>query len=127
MIMRKNPNRPVNEVSQSFNDGFVRVYTVIDVAEPGYSPKKSLSQKIRLNYQERTYGITRLYTSRQNQVEIKRVIRCQRRPDVSSQDIAITEDGAQYEIDAVNPIMETYPPCMDLTLKTVKQKYEVPS
>lgn len=70
-------------------------------------------------------GINRLYSGRQNQVEIQRVLRVMWVDGVTSQDRAITEDGEQYRIDSVQNVLDVYPSCMDLTLAKVEQKYEV--
>lgn len=121
----KKPNRPSHEVTQPYNDGLVTVYAQEDKAKPGYRPGPMLVKKGVLRYQERTLGITRLYSGRQNQVEIQRILRVPWRPGVSSQDVAVTQDGKQYRIDLVQRVSDVYPPSMDLTLAKVEQKYEV--
>ena len=122
--MRKTPFRPNNEISQQFNDGMVKIYTVTDVAEVGYQPKEMLEPKYSLAFEERALGINRLYLSRQNNAEIKRVIRVQR-VSISSQDVVITHDGKQYRIDTVQAVQGVYPPSLDLSLKAIEQKFEV--
>lgn len=121
----KTPNRPTHEITQSFNDGIVEIYSVQDGAAPGYRPVPMLVRKGALRYQERYLGINRLYSGRQNQVDIQRILRVQKVPGVSNQDVAITEDGQQYRIDSVQNVLDVYPPCMDLTLAAVKERYEV--
>lgn len=121
----KTPNRPTHEITQSFNDGIVEIYSVQDGAAPGYRPVPMLVRKGTLRYQERYLGINRLYSGRQNQVDIQRILRVQKVPGVSNQDVAITEDGQQYRIDSVQNVLDVYPPCMDLTLAKVEQEYEV--
>lgn len=123
----KTPNRPTHEITQSFNDGIVEIYSVQDGASPGYRPVPMLVRKGTLRFQERYLGINRLYSGRQNQVDIQRILRVQKVPGVSNQDVAITEDGQQYRIDSVQNVLDVYPSCMDLTLATVKEKYEVKS
>lgn len=123
----KAPNRPSHEVSQPYPDGVVTVCRVEDVAKPGFQPVKRLAPKERLLYQERSLGLSRYYAGRQNQVEIQRVIRTPYRPGVSSQDVAVTQDGRQYRIDLVQRVQDVYPPSMDLTLAKVEQRWEVVS
>lgn len=123
----KAPNRPSHEVSQPYPDGVVTVCRVEDVAKPGFQPVKRLVPKERLLYQERSLGLSRYYAGRQNQVEIQRVIRTPYRPEVSSQDVAVTQDGQQYRIDLVQRVQDVYPPSMDLTLAKVEQRWEVVS
>lgn len=122
--MRKAPFRRTDEISQQYNDGVVKIYTVKDIAEPGYQPVAGLELRYTLRFQERVLGINRLYLSRQNQAEIQRVIRVQR-VDISSQDVAITHDGKQYRVDTVQAVADAYPPSLDLSLKAIEQKFEV--
>ena len=121
----KAPNRPSHEVSQPYPDGVVTVCRVEDVAKPGFQPVKRLAPKERLLYQERSLGLSRYYAGRQNQVEIERVIRTPRAGHVSSQDIAVTEDGQQYRVDLVQNVDSVWPACQDLTLAKIEQKYDL--
>lgn len=122
--MRKTPFRPTNEISQQYNDGVVKIYTVTDSAEPGRQVKEKLELKYTLAFEERALGINRLYLSRQNQAEVERVIRVQR-VNISTQDVAITHDGKQYRVDTVQAVQGVYPPSLDLSLRAVEQKFEV--
>lgn len=122
--MRKAPFRRTDEISQQYNDGVVKIYTVKDAAKPGYQPVTGLDLRYTLRFQERVLGINRLYLSRQNQAEIQRVIRVQR-VDISSQDVAITHDGKQYRVDTVQAVADAYPPSVDLSLKAIEQIFEV--
>ena len=117
------PTRPNNEISQSYNDGVVNIYTVTDGAEPGYQPKEQAEHKYTLRFADRALGISRIYLSRQNQAEIERVIRVPR-VSISPQDIAITHDGRKYRIDTVQEIVGIYPPSLDLSLRTLTQILE---
>lgn len=123
--MWRTPNRPNHEITESYNDGIVNIYAVQDGAAPGYRPVPVLVLVKRMRYQERYLGINRLYSGRQNQVDIQRIVRVQKVPGVSNQNVAITEDGQQYRIDSVQDVIGAYPPSLDLTLATVEQKYEV--
>ena len=122
--MRKTPFRPNNEISQQYNDGIVKIYTVTDGAKPGYQTRPQLKEKYKLAFEERALGINRLYLSRQNNAEIKRVIRVQR-VNISSQDVAITHDGKQYRVDSVQAVQGVYPPSLDVSLVAVEQNFEV--
>ena len=88
-------------------------------------PVEKLNLKVKLRYEEQRLGIQRYYSGRQNQAEIERVIRVPRAGKVSSQDVAITEDGHQYRIDMVQAAVDVYPACVDLTLARIDQNYEV--
>lgn len=124
----KAPYRPRdNQITQNFSDGVVTVYAVTDAAEPGYQPKPQLVQpaKAVLRYEEQRLGLQRYYEAQQNQVQIERVIRTPRAGHVSSQDVAITEDGRQYRIDLVQSADNVYPPSQDLTLAKIEQIFQV--
>lgn len=124
----KAPYRPRdNQITQNFSDGVVTVYAVTDAAAPGYQPKPQLVQppKAVLRYEEQRLGLQRYYEGRQNQVQIERVIRTPRAGHVSSQDVAITEDGRQYRIDLVQSADDVYPPSQDLTLSKIEQIFQV--
>lgn len=121
----KAPYRPSNEITQDYNDGLVQICNVTNAAEPGRQPVEQLTPKVNLCYEERSLGLQRYYSGKQNQVEVQRVIRTPRRKEVSSQDVAVTEDGVQYRIDLVQPVKDVYPPSMDLTLSRIDQNYDV--
>lgn len=114
----KAPSRPANEISQTYNDGIVNIFYAKNVAKPGYAPVEDLIPKISLRYEERKLGIQRYYEARQNQIKVQRVIRVPRvsRTPVTSQDVAITEDGKKYRIDLVQLVPNVYPVSDDLTL-----------
>lgn len=124
--MWKAPNRPRHEITQGYGDGMVTVYTVQNIAAPGLRSQEGLVKKITLRYEEQRLGIQRYYSGRQNQVEIQRVLRVPRAGNVSTQDVAITQDGKQYRIDLVQAVTDVYPPSVDLTLAKIEQQYEVP-
>lgn len=125
--MWQKPYRPKTNapVTQPLDDGMVTVYAVTDAAAPGMRPVEKLIAKVKLRYQEQRLGLQRYYAGQQNQVQIERVIRVPRAPGISSQDVAITEDGRQYRIDLVQSTLDVYPPCLDLTLAKIVQEFEV--
>lgn len=123
--MWRAPNRPNNEISQSFNDGVLTVYEQSDAAKPGYQPKPTLTKKITLRYEERKLGIQRYYSAAQNQQRIERVVRVPRTDKVNAQDVAKTHDGKQYRIELVQLVPDVFPPSVDLTLSRIEQIAEV--
>lgn len=122
--MRKVPFRPSNEISQSYNDGTVKIYSVSDSAPPGYQSKKKLQLRFTLQYEERALGITRIYQSKQANAEILRVLRVPR-VNISPQDVAIIHDGQAYEISTVQLVVDVYPPSLDISLKKLTHDLEV--
>lgn len=123
--MWKKPYRPAAEITQPYNDGIVTIYEVKNVAAPGYKPVEMLVGKAKLRYEERRTGLQRYYSAMQNQVQIERVLRVPRAGAVSSQDVAVTEEGNQYRIDLVQAVQDVWPASVDLTLAKVDQDYEV--
>ena len=115
------PNRPKGEITQSYNDGVVTIYSVTDGAQPGYQPAPVLEEKIVLRYEERRMGLQRYYQAMQDQVKIERVLRTPRAGGVTSQDVAITEDGRRYRVYMVQAVTDVYPPSVDITLSTIDQ------
>ena len=124
--MRKAPYRAMNDITQQYNSGIVKIYSVEDIASPGLKPVEGLVYKGELRYEELRLGLNRYYSGKQNQVNIARVVRTQFRTEVSTQDVAVTEDGDQYRIDMKQSVPGIFPPSMDLTLATTVQEYEVP-
>lgn len=123
----KSPNRPTHEISQSFNDGIINIFTVSDVAQPGRKPVQSLTPLLTLKYEERKLGIQRYYSGQQNQTEISRVIRVPQPPqEITNTMIAATEKNTQYRIRLVQMVRDVYPPCYDLTLERITQTEEYP-
>lgn len=122
--MWKAPYRAKGEVSQRYNDGVVRIYSVEDTAAPGYAPVETPTLKITLRYEERRLGITRYFSGQQNQLQIDRVLRVQRAGKITSQDIAVTEDGQNYRVDLVQSVPDVWPESMDLTLSKIEQIIE---
>lgn len=123
--MRKTPFRAGNEISQSYNSGILTVYRVTDGAKPGFAPVPTMKKAAILRYEELRLGINRYYAAEQNQVKIEKVVRVIKGPEISSQDVAVTEDGRQYRIDLVQLADGVWPPSLDLTLAKVEQVYRI--
>lgn len=123
--MWKAPSRPRDEISQSYSDGILTVYSVTDVAAPGYMPDEALTEKITLRYAEQRLGIQRYYAAMQNQISIERVVRVPHTGKITTQDIVKTEDGTEYRIDLIQLVTNVYPRADDLTLTRVTRTAEV--
>lgn len=125
-LNRKAPFRPTmdpNRAAEVFNDGVVEIYSVSDGAQVGRLPREKLTIKGKLFYQERKLGIRRHYEAAQNQIHVERVIRVPMPPEpVTSQDVAITEDGRTYRIDLVQELTDVWPRSLDLTLVAYEQQ-----
>ena len=126
--MWKAPYRPAeSQITQNYDDGVVKIYSLSDASQPGAMPIPKLSPQpiLTLRYQEQRLGITRYYNALQNQIQIERVIRVPRAGVITNQNVAITEDERQYGIEMVQSVLDAYPPSVDITLSKIEQEYEV--
>ena len=117
----KTPERPGGQISRSFPDGIVKIYSTEDTAAPGYYPEIKETLKASLPYEERRLGIQRSYMAAQNQIHVVRVVRVPRGVKITSQDVAETEDGERYRINRVQAVTEGMPPALDLELAAFTQ------
>jgi len=112
--------------SQTFNDGIVSIYTVGNIAPAGNKPKEGLILKVGpLHYEERTVGMGRFWSAMQAQVKIDLLLRVPQLRNVSTQDIAVPNDGKQYEIKQIQYPEGVDPPAMDLSLERVSADYGI--
>lgn len=118
---RKLPFRSDNLISQPLNDGIVQICRVVDVSESGYRPVKKLEPIVTLRYENQRVGIQRYFSSMQNQIQVDKVIRVQKALEITNQNVAVTEDGAEYRIDLVQDVTGIFPRCVDLTLTRIEQ------
>lgn len=102
---------------QPFDDGVVRIYNTNGPRTIAAEPKSSL------RYHERTVGVARHYAAQQANAKVSYVLRCPRLRSVSTQDIAIPNDGRQYMITLVQYPEDVIPAAMDLTLEEVRADY----
>lgn len=114
------PNRERNIITQTYNDGIVRIYNAEDAADPGHMPEEKLTLKAQLLYAEQRVGISRFYTAQQYHDDVERLVRVQRAGVIANRDIAVTEDGQRYNIAMVQTVENSFPPSLDLTLTRIK-------
>ncbi|WP_186430885.1 hypothetical protein [Clostridium sp. BSD9I1] len=116
----------MKQQTQTFNDGVVNIYSIGNISEPGNMPKEGLTLKVGpLRYEERTVGMGRFWTAMQAQVRVEQILRVPRLDLISSQDIAIPNDGKQYRIMQIQYPKDVEPPSMDLSLERVDADYEL--
>lgn len=116
----RTPNRERNVITQTYNDGIVRIYNAEDAADPGHMPEEKLTLKAQLLYAEQRVGISRFYTAQQYHDDVERLVRVQRAGVIVNRDIAVTEDGQRYNIAMVQTVENSFPPSLDLTLTRIK-------
>lgn len=118
----KMPDRPEGRITQPLSSGTVRICDVVNAAEPGYKPVDKLLPKGQLRYENQRVGVQRYYQALQSQIQIDRVIRVQKAFAITSQDVAVTEDGEEYQIRQVQEVLSVWPVCLDLTLTRIEQE-----
>lgn len=123
-MSRKAPFRPTNEITQTYNDGVVKIFSVKDGATPGYQPVLQARHTYCVAFAERVLGINRLFLGRQNRVEISKVLRIPRIP-VSTLDLAQTHDGSWYSINSVQSVEGVFPPSLDISLVAEERTVEI--
>jgi hypothetical protein len=113
--------------TQTFNDGVLTVYRVGNIAALGDRPKEGLILKFdnAVPYEERTVGVTRFITNKQEQSIIEQLLRIPRVNGIAREDIVIPIDGEQYRIKQVQTINDVEPRCLDLSLEKVVTKYDI--
>jgi hypothetical protein len=113
-------------LTQTFNDGVLKIYKVGNIAEDGNMLKEGLTLKVGpLNYEERIVGMGRFWDAKQSKVEISRLLRVPRIDSVSTQDVVIPIDGEQYKVLQVQHVKEVEPPSMDLSLERISTDYDI--
>lgn len=125
--MWRAPNRPSNQISQTYNDGVVMIYAVTDSAQPGLRPRPALTLKAKLRYAELRLGLQRLRSAAQDNIDVRHELRVPRSPvEITTQDVAILlGSDTQYKINMVQSTTDVYPPSLDLELTEVLQIYPI--
>lgn len=109
--------------AESFGDGIAIVLDNQNRGGIGNYPREKLVERCRLRYRERTVGVTRFYSALQDNGKIDRLIRCQRRDEVTTLDvIGIIRAGGNIEYYKIAQLQ--YPedvalPVMDISLERV--------
>lgn len=116
----------VKQIDQQYDDGVLKVYGTKDVSAPGeYENIQTVVKHAAVRYQNRTVGYNRFVMGRQVNLEIERLLRIPKIPDIHTYDIIETEDGEQFQIEQVQDPQGVYPASLDLSLSAVKQRVEV--
>lgn len=114
---------------QKFNDGTVKIYKATETSTNGGMPTKALSLQETLRYHTRTLGLNRYYSALKEGTQVGKVIRCPRKPALSTTDIdlliAILQDDKQYEVKLIQWPEDVVPKSMDLSLERVVTEYAI--
>lgn len=109
---------------EAFCDGIADFYSIKNCAENGDMPKDKLEEIcLHIRYSERVTGITWYFAALQNDIKISLTIRVPRLNAVNTQDICVI-GGEQYKIVSLQHKNELFPPCSDISLERIVEKYE---
>lgn len=95
----------------TFNDGRLSVFETV-ANKPG--PQKVAG----IRFGERTVSFKRFYAARTASTEISRVVHIPYRTGIDPHDNVVI-GSERYKIEQLQPVRDTNPPCMVLTLKRI--------
>lgn len=111
---------------RTFNDGLIKFYELKTVTIPGKTPKKSLAIKESLRHNIKTVGIARMNLAMQTNSKADLFIECPKREKITATDVAVTQDGKQYQVINIQYPDDTEPPTMLITMERVGTLYDIP-
>ena len=109
----------------TFDDGVLKIYKVINIAETGMKPKYALKLKSKHCFGFETVGISRYYTALQENVQVSDVVHIWEDRKITSMDICILEDGLQYKCAFVQHVMDDGLKITRITLEQLKEDYGI--
>lgn len=110
----------------TFDDGIVKIYNVQNEAEPGDMPVKGLVSPGIFYFHEESLGITRYYEALKAGQLIERVISIPWPAEITINQIAVFEDGGQFQIRMVQQAHdENGIKTIRLSLERNGEEYEV--
>ena len=114
-------------IGLEFASGKLNIYNLTTaLVHTGGMPTETLSYVSWCYYGDRTISYTRLYEARGADAPCDRVIRVPYDVEVSVGQYVIPEDGEQYRIDTVAPvIVATNYRAKELTLARLEDRYDV--
>lgn len=110
----------------TFDDGLVVIYDVANKTEPGAIPQKVLKESKRFFYSIETAGIKRIYEAVRANQQIDLLIAVYRDEQLSTNQIAETENGDQFIIRTIQHMNdENNIKITKLGLERQGEKYEI--
>jgi len=105
--------------------GILKLYSLKDVATPGFMPSEKLVYSCEYFFSRVTTGVTRRYAALGANRDYTAVVRCWNTLLTLPENVryAIDEDGTQYRIDIAEPIHDQ--DAIDLTLVRLEDFYDV--
>ena len=112
----------------TYDDGILKVYTVSNIAENGSKPKKGLTLKEEFYFSFDVLGINRYFTALEAKIQLEHIVNIPGWSVVSPLDICVLEDGTQYRIQMIQPLLDEDGLRMTkLSLERISENYEFAS
>lgn len=107
-------------------DGYLTLYTLVNIAEKGLMPKDKLVAIGSEYYGVRTVGYNRYYAALGANQSVDMLVRIWRNTGVKIGDYAVLEDENQYRIDFIQHLTdEDGLNVTDLTLTRLESNYDI--
>lgn len=103
--------------------GIMRLYTLENIATPGFMPSEKLVYNSESYCSKVTTGITRRYAALGANRDYSAVVKCWNCTITDDVKYAMDEDGVQYRIDFAQPIHDE--DAVELTLVRLEDYYDV--
>lgn len=103
--------------------GILTFYTLENTAEPGFMPAEQLVEAGQAFYANVTIGVTRRYAAIGANREFNLVVRALNTGVPEGAEYVVLEDGLQYRIDQVSPIVDEGH--VELTLVRLEDFYDI--
>ena len=104
---------------QLFNDGYLKHYAVKNIADKGMMPrydKVIINERIPFEY--KTAGEKRRYYAAQYGKEFDYVVKTDTHYGVAEGHV-LEIDSSLYKVVSVNKIVSVYPPCLEISVRSV--------
>lgn len=103
--------------------GIIRVYSLQNLATPGFMPSEKLVYEDQFYFSKVTTGVTRRYAALGANRDYNAVIRCWNATIQDGVKYAVDENSVQYRIDVAEPVHNI--DAVDLTLVRLEDYFDV--
>lgn len=109
----------------TFSQNILTVFSVVNGAENGDSPKQVIKPKVTLRCDYGTLGMQRKFAAQQAQLDVSDVVYVPLFRGISTQDVVrFKGSDEQYDIVLVQHVTDSYPFFSKLTLSRRVKKYD---
>lgn len=109
----------------TFDDGILTIYKTVNIAPAGEHPQTGLVEKERFYFGYDTLGFSRYYTALQANHRIDCVVNIPGWGDIEATDICALEDGKQYRLAQIQPMLDSGLRITKLSLERLGEEYVI--